>query len=75
MRLPAGFRSFVDAALMEYEVLGVGAGVCGEEILLAPGDLVKASRAVIVNLTEKGKPVLPAQPRPVEESRRGSVLA
>ncbi len=54
---PAGFRSFVDAALMEYEVLGVGAGVWGEEILLAPEDLVKASRALVVNLTEKGHPV------------------
>jgi Cys-tRNA(Pro)/Cys-tRNA(Cys) deacylase len=54
---PDGFRSFVDAALMEYEVLGVGAGVWGEEILLAPRDLVKAARAEIVNLTEKGKPV------------------
>ena len=54
---PAGFRSFLDAALMEYEVLGVGAGVWGEEILLTPADLVKASRAAIVNLTEKGEPV------------------
>jgi Cys-tRNA(Pro)/Cys-tRNA(Cys) deacylase len=56
---PDGFRSFVDAALMEYEVLGVGAGVWGEEILLAPRDLVQAARAEIVNLTEKGKPVFP----------------
>ena len=57
---PADFRSFVDAALMEFQVLGVGAGVWGEEILLAPVDLVRASRAVIVNLTEKGQPVTSA---------------
>jgi len=55
---PDGFRSFVDAALMDYEVLGVGAGVWGEEILLRPADLVKASRAVVVNLTDKGKSAL-----------------
>jgi Cys-tRNA(Pro)/Cys-tRNA(Cys) deacylase len=56
---PDGFRSFLDQALMAYEVLGVGAGVWGEEILLTPDDLVRAARATVVNLTEKGKPVLP----------------
>lgn len=48
---PEGFRSFVDEALMQYEVLGVGAGVRGQEILITPENLVKASQAEVVNLT------------------------
>jgi len=47
------FRSFIDAVLMEEEVLGVGAGVWGQEIMIAPQDLVKASDAEIVNLSGK----------------------
>lgn len=48
---PEGFRSFVDESLMQYDVLGVGAGVRGEEILITPANLVKASQATVVNLT------------------------
>ena len=50
---PDGFRSFVDAPLMEEEVLGVGAGVWGQEIMIAPPDLVTASRAIVVKLSEE----------------------
>ncbi len=53
-----GFRSFVEATLLSESVLGVGTGQWGEEILIAPADLVKASRAVVVNLTDKEKPVI-----------------
>jgi Cys-tRNA(Pro)/Cys-tRNA(Cys) deacylase len=56
---PEGFRSFLDARLMEEEVLGVGAGVWGHEIMITPENLVKASRATVVNLTEKEKPLVP----------------
>jgi Cys-tRNA(Pro)/Cys-tRNA(Cys) deacylase len=56
---PEGFRSFLDARLMEEEVLGVGAGVWGHEIMITPENLVKASRATVVNLTEKEKPLFP----------------
>ena len=52
-----GFRSFVDAALMDEPSLGVGAGVWGQEIIIAPTDLVAASRAEVVNLTDKTAPV------------------
>ena len=38
---------------MEEPVLGVGAGVWGEEILIAPTDLVRAANAVVVNLTRR----------------------
>ena len=41
---PPGFRSLVDACLMDETVLGVGAGVWGQEILIAPPDLVAAAR-------------------------------
>ena len=50
---PPGFRSFVDALLMREEVLGVGAGVWGQEIMITPGNLVKASAAVVVSLSDK----------------------
>ena len=50
---PQGFRSFVDAALTDYEVLGVGAGVWGNEIIIAPDDLITASSATVVNLTRR----------------------
>ena len=51
---PPGFRSFIDAALMEEEILGVGAGVWGNEIMITPQNLAKASGAEIVNLSIKG---------------------
>ncbi|UCG86109.1 MAG: YbaK/EbsC family protein [Gemmatimonadota bacterium] len=50
---PEGFRSFIDEALMREEILGVGAGQWGEEIMITPENLQKASGAAIVNLTER----------------------
>ena len=47
---PDQFRSFIEATLMDEEILGVGAGQWGEEILITPHDLVKASSAQIVPL-------------------------
>ena len=46
----------MDESLMSEPVLGVGAGLWGEEILIAPAHLVQASRAQVVNLTDKGRP-------------------
>lgn len=60
---PEGFRSFVEAALMEEPLLGVGAGQWGEEIMITPADLVRASRAQVVNLTDRDLPVLPDELR------------
>lgn len=54
---PAGFRSFLDAGLMDEELLGVGAGMWGEEILITPLNLVIAARANVVNLTDRSKEV------------------
>ncbi|MCH7605875.1 MAG: aminoacyl-tRNA deacylase [Chloroflexi bacterium] len=54
---PPKFRSFIDAALMNEELLGVGAGVWGQEIMITPRDLVQASRAVVVNLTDRPEAV------------------
>ena len=54
---PPGFRTFVDAALTAEPVLGVGTGQWGEEILLTPSDLVRASGAEVVNLTDRDRPV------------------
>lgn len=50
---PSGFRSFVEQSLLGETVLGVGAGQWGEEIIIAPTDLVAATGAVVVNLTER----------------------
>ena len=57
---PDGFRSFLDESLLGEPLLGVGAGHWGEEILIAPQQLVRASRALVVNLTDRERPALPA---------------
>ncbi len=54
---PEGFRSFLDRDMMAQEVLAVGAGVWGNEILIAPSNLVIASRALVVNLTNREQPI------------------
>ncbi len=50
---PDGFRTFIEASLMDESILGVGTGCWGEEILISPENLVKASGAQVVNLTQK----------------------
>jgi Cys-tRNA(Pro)/Cys-tRNA(Cys) deacylase len=55
---PKEFRSFLEYSLMEEEILGVGAGRWGREIMIAPADLVRASEAIVVNLTDRSLPVL-----------------
>jgi Cys-tRNA(Pro)/Cys-tRNA(Cys) deacylase len=50
---PDGFRSFVDEALMREDILGVGAGVWGEEIVMTPENLQRACNGIVVNLTER----------------------
>ena len=54
---PANFRSFLEASLLDEPILGTGAGQWGEEIMITPEHLVKASHAIVVNLTEREKPV------------------
>jgi Cys-tRNA(Pro)/Cys-tRNA(Cys) deacylase len=56
---PVGFRSFLEATLLNEPMLGTGAGVWGEEIMITPQNLVKASNAIVVNLTDREKPVFP----------------
>jgi Cys-tRNA(Pro)/Cys-tRNA(Cys) deacylase len=48
---PQEFRSFLEATLMDEPILGTGAGQWGEEIMITPEHLVKASGARVVNLT------------------------
>lgn len=55
---PPNFRTFLDVSLMNEPILGVGAGVWGNEILIMPDHLVKASRAKVVNLVDRQKHVL-----------------
>ena len=54
---PEGFRSFLDEALLRESLLGVGAGVWGEEIMLTPTNLVQVCQAIVVNLTDRERPV------------------
>jgi Cys-tRNA(Pro)/Cys-tRNA(Cys) deacylase len=56
---PEGFRSFLDSDMMNETILAVGAGVWGNEILITPSDLVTACRALVVNLTDREKPIFP----------------
>ena len=54
---PPGFRYFLEASLLDEPILGTGAGIWGEEIMITPENLVRASDAIIVNLTDRAKPV------------------
>jgi Cys-tRNA(Pro)/Cys-tRNA(Cys) deacylase len=54
---PPGFRSFLDASLMREDLLGVGAGIWGHEIIMRPEHLVQATQAIIANLTDASQPV------------------
>lgn len=49
---PDGFRNFLDDSMMDEELVGVGAGVWGNEIIMKPQDLVKATNAIVVNLCD-----------------------
>ncbi|HEY9151892.1 MAG TPA: YbaK/EbsC family protein, partial [Anaerolineales bacterium] len=42
-----GFRSFLEASLINEPILGVGAGQWGEEIFITPQDLIRASKASV----------------------------
>ncbi|MBK8428794.1 MAG: aminoacyl-tRNA deacylase [Lewinellaceae bacterium] len=50
---PEGFRTFLEASLLNEPILGTGAGQWGEEIMITPENLIKASKAIVVNLTMK----------------------
>lgn len=50
---PAGFRSFLEEALLKEPILGVGAGVWGNEIMISPKYLVLATKATAVKLTKE----------------------
>ena len=54
---PPGFRCFLEASLINEPILGTGAGQWGEEIMITPQNLIKASNAIVVNLTDREKPV------------------
>src|SRR5215204_2897674 len=58
---PSGFRSFLEASLVKEPILGTGAGQWGEEIMITPENLIRASNAVVVNLTDREKPVISEQ--------------
>ncbi len=48
---PPGFRTFIDACLMDEDVLGVGAGVWGQEIMIEPGELARVTGATVAVLS------------------------
>ena len=52
---PDGFRSIVDACLMDEEELGVGAGVWGQEIMITPTNLVSACKGEVFDLSGAGQ--------------------
>ena len=55
---PVGFRSFLEATLVNEPILGTGAGQWGEEIMITPENLIRASNAIVVNITERDNPFL-----------------
>ena len=54
---PVNFRSFLEASLLNEPILGTGAGQWGEEIMITPENLIKASNATVDNLTDRDNPV------------------
>ena len=54
---PEGFHSFLDLELTDETILAMGAGLWGNEILITPADLLKASSAIAVNLTNQERPI------------------
>lgn len=50
---PDGFRSFMDETLTTEEILGVGAGQWGKEIMITPENLLRACKGTLVNLTRR----------------------
>lgn len=48
---PPGFRSLIDACLMDEAELGVGAGVWGEEIMITPANLLLACGGEVFDLS------------------------
>ena len=48
---PPGFRSVIDACLMKEAELGVGAGVWGQEIMIAPANLQAACNGEVFDLS------------------------
>ncbi len=56
---PDGFRSFLDSDMENQPILAVGAGVWGNEILITPDNLITASKAIVVNLTNRELPIFP----------------
>jgi hypothetical protein len=46
---------------MEEPLLGVGAGVWGQEIFITPQNLAIACRAQEINLTDRDRPVFAAE--------------
>ena len=61
---PPGFRSFLEASLLIEPILGTGAGQWGEEIMITPRNLIKASNAFVVNFTDREKSVFVEQQLP-----------
>jgi Cys-tRNA(Pro)/Cys-tRNA(Cys) deacylase len=49
-----GFTSILEESLTQESILGVGAGQWGNEILITPENLIRASNALTVNLTQRG---------------------
>ena len=60
-RQSQGFRTFLDLELTHQSILAVGAGVWGNEILITPANLIKASKAKVVNLTNRDQPIFQSQ--------------
>lgn len=50
---PPGFRSLVDACLMDEAELGVGAGLWGQEIMITPANLLLACGGEVFDLSGK----------------------
>jgi len=49
---PPGFRSFLEASLLNEPILGTGAGEWGKGIMITPENLIRSNNAIVVNLRD-----------------------
>lgn len=54
---PPAFRTFLERSLLDLPELGVGTGEWGQEIIITPPNLILASGATVVNLTNRDEPI------------------
>ena len=71
---PPGFRTFIDACLMDEGILGGGAGQGGGEVMIAPNDRAGVSGGTVVEASKKRESPGPGRRETPWTGRSGGCL-